>query len=152
MAPATRVSGQIVTTNSTRDALERDAIGVAQQMTSLSGKIEEENKAIQAVEAELKQLENLGLVLRNKEREVERLRKRHELYLAGVDQSRIADEVAAASIFNVSIIAAPSAGLLPDSPKLVRLLLVGGLLGLASAIGLLLSFEAVWPRIRRDSP
>ena len=150
-APIMRISVQVVTTNATRDALEREVIGVEQQMISLSGKIEEEDKAIHAVETELKRQENLGLVLRNKEREVDRLRKRYDLYLAGVDQSRIAGEVAAASIFNVSIIAAPSAGLLPASPKLMRLLLVGALLGLAGAIGLLLSFEAVWPRIRSDS-
>ena len=150
-APLTRVSGQVVTTNATRDALEREVIGVAQQLISLSGKIEEEDKAIEAVETELKRQENLGLVLRNKEREVDRLRKRFDLYLAGADQSRIADEVAAASIFNVSIVAAPSAGLLPASPKLMRLILVGALLGIASAVGLLLFFEAMWPRIRSDS-
>ncbi len=102
------------------------------------------------LDKELSDIDQAGLLLVRKLREVQRLRRKYERYQKGLDEARITDAISKASISNVVVIAEPKGGIAPVKPRVTRLLAVAILFSLALASGLILLIDSLRPKIRTN--
>ncbi len=119
-------------------------------VAATQSKVEALTRDIAGVENELKAMEEAGLTLSRKLRDVERLRLAQQHYQQGSDEARISAEIAKAQISNVVVIAEPQAGVTPAAPRVPRLLLLALVLSVLGACGLVLLFDALRPKVRSN--
>lgn len=146
-----RMAGEDVTqANPLRGILAKDRGEADMLLAATTARMDGLRRDVAAVEGELKSLEEASLALDRKARDVERLRLTRQRFQQGSDEARIAEQIAAAQISNVVVIAAPEAGVMPASPRSVRLLLLALALSVVAACSVILLLDALRPRIRSN--
>ncbi|NVP55368.1 GumC family protein [Mycoplana rhizolycopersici] len=145
-----RVPGEAVTVpNPLREALLKDRADALLQSASTERKAASLSRDLAKAEDELKAIEEAALLLSRKLRDVERLRLTQQRFQQGSDDARIAQEIAAAQISNVVVIAEPQAGVTPASSRMRLLMLAAGL-SLLATCGVILLLDALRPKVRSD--
>lgn len=147
-----RVRGEDVTVpNPLREAILRERSDARLLVATTRKKAETLSHDLAQITAELEALEEAGLTLTRKQRDVERLRLTQQRFQQGNDEARITSEIAAAQISNVAVIAEPMAGVAPATPRVLRLLVMAIGLSVVAACGLILLFDTLRPKIRSNN-
>jgi uncharacterized protein involved in exopolysaccharide biosynthesis len=106
---------------------------------------------IAEVEADLERMQRMAALLARKQQDLDRLRVERQAYRQALEEARVAAAVSEARLSNVVVFAEPQGGVAPAKPRLSRTVMIGLVLSLMAASGVILIVDALRPRVRDNA-
>jgi uncharacterized protein involved in exopolysaccharide biosynthesis len=138
---AFRIDQVTMGVNQLRQSLERDIVARRIDLEGQRSRRRILEAEVETLRDELRRIEAAAIEIATLDQDVARMRRAVDIYERGFEDARVSEAMQAVQLSGLRVVMPPTAELMPSSPSLRRLVLLGLVAGLALAAGLVLLRE-----------